>query len=94
MTEYLVTNVRKQLSADGSHSHIVGVCTQGLIYYTRQEVVDSINEGNIWKTQADGYQARIGVVEHCPDPRCLASPYITTNPDSSEMDNLENLNPC
>jgi hypothetical protein len=94
MATYIVTKVRKELSADGSHRHIEGVCTNSGTHYTRQEVVDSINAGNTWKTQADGYEATIKVMTYCPQGSCLAKPYIETNRDSTKKDNLEYLDPC
>jgi Protein of unknown function (DUF3892) len=94
MAEYIVTKVHKQSSVDGSHSHIQGVCTEDGTYYSREEVVDSINDGNVWRTRAGGSEETIKVLEYCPRPRCFATPYIKTNPDSTKKDNLENLDPC
>jgi len=94
MAEYIVTKVRKELSDDGKHKHIKGVCTEGGTYYSRKEVVDSINAGNTWKTSADGYKATIKPIKECPKPGCSANPYIETNPDSTKKDNLENLPTC
>lgn len=94
MTEHLVIGVRKALSADATHRHISEVCTAGPIRYTRQEVIDSIREGDSWKTLADGHRAEIGVVDCCPRDGCTLSPYIATDPDSTDKDNLENLDPC
>ncbi len=94
MATYIVTNVRKEQSADGSHRHIEGVCVESGTHYTRQEVVDSINAGNTWKTRADGYEATISTLTYCPRSGCLAKPYIKTNPDSTKKDNLENLDAC
>lgn len=94
MATYTVTRVRKELSSDGSHRHIEGVCTSTGTHYTRQQVVDSINAGNTWKTDAGGYSATIETIAYCPKPRCLAKPYIKTKPDSTKKDNLENLEPC
>jgi len=91
---YTVTKVRKELSADGTHRHIEGVCTSSGTHYTRQEVVDSIKAGNTWKTSADGYEATIATMTYCPKTNCLAKPYIKTNPDSTKKDNLENLDSC
>jgi hypothetical protein len=92
MATYTVTKVRKELSADGTHEHIEGVCTSANVHYTRKEVVDSINEGNTWKTQADGYEETIKIISSCP--KCSATPYIKTNPDSTKKDNLDNLDLC
>lgn len=55
----------EELSADGTHRHIEGVCTSAGTHYTRQEVVDSINAGNTWKTSADGYEATIATMAYC-----------------------------
>jgi hypothetical protein len=93
-TTYTVTGVRKELSSDGTHRHIEGVCTSGGIHYTRKEVVDSINNGNTWETSADGYTATIEAIGYCPAKDCLAAPYIKTKPDSTKKDNLENLDAC
>lgn len=92
MTDYVVTGVRKTLSADATHRHISDVVTQGAIRHTRQEVIDSIRQGDNWRALADGHKAEIRIVDACPHARCVLSPYIATNPDSSGKDNLENLN--
>lgn len=94
MTTFIVTKVRKELSRDTSHEHIEGVCTDDGTHYTRQQVVDSINAGNTWRTSAGGYEATIKVVKYCPNSYCLEAPYIETNPDSTTMDNLDNLPRC
>lgn len=94
MATYTVTKVRKELADDGSHRHIVGVCTSDGTYYTRRQVVDSINAGNTWKTSADGYEATITTLRFCWRSSCLATPYIRTDPDSTKKDNLENLDEC
>jgi Protein of unknown function (DUF3892) len=94
MSDHLVTGVRKTLSADATHRHISDVCTQGAIRYTRQEVIDSIREGDSWRTLVDGDSAEIHIVVACPWKGCGLSPYIATNPDSTKKDNLENLDPC
>ena len=93
MATYTVTRVRKEYSADRTHRHIEGVCTNSDTHYTRQEVVTSIDAGNTWKTSADGYEGTITKIT-CPRPACLATPYIKTNPDSTKKDNLENLDSC
>jgi hypothetical protein len=94
MATLTVTGVRKEASADGSHRHIEGVCTADGTHYTRSQVVDSIDAGNIWKTSVGGYEATIRKVTYCPRPRCLATPYIETKADSTKKDNLENLDEC
>jgi hypothetical protein len=94
MATYTVTKVRKELSDDGTHEHIEGVCITDGTHYSRAEVVKSIKAGNTWKTSADGYQATIEPISHCPRVACYATPYIRTNPDSTKKDNLENLDRC
>jgi len=94
MATYVVTKVRKELSSDGTHRHIEGVCTTAGTHYTRRQVVDSIRAGNTWSTSADGYTATIETIEFCPKTGCLATPYIKTKPDSTKKDNLENLDAC
>jgi hypothetical protein len=93
LATYTVTRVRKERATDGTHEHIAGVCTASG-YYTRRQVVDSINGGSTWKTSASGYSATITPMNYCPKANCYASPYIKTNPNSSEKDNLENLDRC
>jgi len=56
--------------------------------------VDSINHRTVWKTSADGYTATIKPINYCPKAGCTATPYIETNPDSTNEDNLENLDLC
>ncbi|HEU5001165.1 MAG TPA: DUF3892 domain-containing protein [Actinomycetota bacterium] len=96
MATHVVTKVRKEWALSGTdrHRHIEGVCTSDGTHYTRKEVVNSINAGNTWKTQADGYEAVIKTMTYCPHARCLATPYIKTNPDSTKKDNLDNLDEC
>ncbi len=94
MATYTVTSVRKEWSAKRDHEHIEGVCTSDGTHYTRQQVVDSINAGNTWKTSAGGYEATIQTMVYCPYLSCYAQPYIKTKPDSTKKDNLENLDRC
>lgn len=94
MATFTVTHVRKETSADGTHEHIEGVCTDADVHYTRRQVVDSINAGNTWQTSAGGYKAVIEPITYCPRTGCYATPYIRTNPDSTKKDNLENLDRC
>ena len=92
MAIYIVTKVRKELADDGTHRHIAGVCTDAGTYYSRKQVVDSIGAENTWKTSSGGYEALIEPMKSCP--RCPATPYIKTHPDSDKQDNLENLPEC
>lgn len=94
MAIHIVTKIRKELSSDGTHRHIEGVCTEDGTHYTRKQVAESIAAGNTWKTKADGYEAIIGVIQYCPRDRCPATPYLRSNPNSTKKDNLENLDEC
>jgi hypothetical protein len=94
MATYIVTGVRKVLSDDFSHRHIVGVCTSDRQFHTKQAVIDSINDGNTWKTKAPHFEETIKVTNGCPEPGCTDAPYIETNRWSMRKDNLENLNLC
>ena len=89
-----VTKVRKEWSQDGTHRHIEGVCTTAGSHYTRKEVVDGINRGEDWHTSAGGATAKIKPMRYCPAGTCLASPYITTAPDHTRQNNLDNLPEC
>jgi hypothetical protein len=89
-----VTKVRKETSTDGSHQHIEGVCTTSGTHYTRREVVDGINRGEDWHTSAGGHTAKIKPLTYCPAAACYATPYITTSPDHTTQNNLENLPQC
>lgn len=93
MGTYLVTNVRREMSKDGSHKHLEGVCADG-VHYSIREVVDSISEGNTWKTSVGGYEEAIVETAYCHKANCWTTPYIETKPDSTELDNLENLPEC
>lgn len=94
MATYIVRKVRVEAAPDGRHEHIEGVCTSTGAHYTRKEVVDSLRAGNVWKTSAGDYEAMIQAVNYCPQAACMASPYITTNATSAQLDNLENLPRC
>ena len=66
MPTFVVTRVRKETSADGTHKHIEGVCTNTGSQYTRLEVVSSIDARNVAKTSADGYEALIEKMRYWP----------------------------
>jgi len=92
-----VTRVRKEWSGTGTtqHEHLVGVCPELGGFKTNQQVVDSITSGEEWRTKAgDGSSARIKPMTYCPHGTCIHKPYITTAPDHSTANNLENLPRC
>jgi hypothetical protein len=94
MSEYIVTGVRRELAAGATHRHISEVCTQGAIRFTRREVIDSIREGNSFKTLAGGGGAQLYIVESCPHDGCSVAPYIATNPECAHEDDLKGLDLC
>jgi hypothetical protein len=93
MTDHIVIGVRKALSDDATHRHISELCTAGPIHYARQEVIDSIRDGDSWKTLADGHRTEIRIADACPYRTCTLAPYVATIPDGSATDNLEELLP-
>jgi hypothetical protein len=89
-----VNRVAKETSADRSHRHIAGVCTTDGNRYTRAAVVRGLRRGERWVTTDGRTQAVIREIDYCPRYRCPATPYITTEPDSTTTNNLENLPEC
>jgi hypothetical protein len=77
VTRYTVTGVRRERSADGSHTHIAGVFA-GDHYFPRQQVIRSINLLNDWVAKSAGRETPIVVVDSCPQDGCKESPYIQT----------------
>ena len=90
----IATRVHKEPSADGSHEHIEGVCTVYGTYVSRVYVARRIEIGDAWYSSADGVSARIRRIPRCPHARCHATPYLTTAPDHTRANNLENLPRC
>ena len=89
------THVRMAPSrSGGKHEHIQGVCTDSGTYYRRNQVVDSLDAGDSWKTLADGLSARIRKLSGCRHPGCRMTPYITTDADDRAPNNLDNLPRC
>ncbi len=88
MAHFIVTHVRKELSADRRHRHLSAVYAAGN-WHTLASVVASIRSGSTWVTSAAGKSASIRPLANCP--QCTKQPYITTRPDDSVDDNLENL---
>lgn len=91
MATYDVVKVRKESAADG-HRHIIGVIVAGGAYSTNRTVVDSIKAGNTWQTSVAGEpKAKIKESNSCTRSGCSHKPYLTTAPDHSTKNNLENL---
>lgn len=89
-----VTRVRKELSADGTHWHITGVCTEDGQHHSRADVAAAIDAGEAWFSSDGESSVRIRTIVSCPMPPCSASPYLTTSPEHSASNNLENLERC
>ncbi len=89
-----ITRVTKEFSRDRTHQHIAGVCTADNGRYTRQQVVDGVGRGEVWETSDGRTRARVKVIRFCPASGCLVTPYITTAPDHSITNNLDNLPAC
>jgi len=89
-----VTRVRKESSTDGTHKHIEGVCTADGTHYTRAQVVAGIDRGENWVTSDGKSTAKIKKDTYCPAAGCQVTPYITTKPDHTTTNNLDNLPAC
>lgn len=90
VTRYTVTGVRRERSADGSHTHISGVYAGGN-YFPRQQVIRSINLLNDWVARAAGRETPIVVVASCPYFDCTESPYLQTPDGAENSDGMELL---
>jgi hypothetical protein len=90
----VVTRVRKVQAPDGEHQHIGGVCTSDGSYFSRHDVARSLDSGEEWWSESGGTRARIRKAPFCPVPGCLTFPYLTTAPDHTSANNLENLPGC
>jgi len=88
MASYTINAVRKQpVAAPVSHQHISEVRTTGGSTFTRAQVIQKLRAGDTFTTTGNP-QGR--VYEHnCP--RCGSGDYITTHPDSTTTNNLDNL---
>jgi hypothetical protein len=82
-----VIKVRKQLGV--GHEHIIGVITEAEGFFTNRTVVDAVRRGEDWYTLEADKKARIRELTTCP--RCTYAPYVTTEPDNTTKNNLENL---
>ena len=90
----VATRVRKVRAPGGEHEHIAGVCTVVGAYVSRQDVASSLDAGEEWWSEGGGTRARIHKAPYCPVPGCLTFPYLTTAPDHTATNNLENLLRC
>ncbi|MHB0927597.1 MAG: hypothetical protein ACYC3W_01550 [Candidatus Nanopelagicales bacterium] len=92
VTRYVVTGVRRGLSADGSHSHITGVYAGGA-YFPREQLVRSIQLRNEWVVRMADELVPVRVTDACPYRNCTESPYvrsISPEPGTDVLDLLPN----
>jgi Protein of unknown function (DUF3892) len=96
MSTYYVDKVHKSWNSSHTHEHIDYACVESSgTHWTPTEVVASLNAGNEWRTRGrDGATAKIRPLVYCPHNACYAKPYITTSPDHTTSNNLDNLPAC
>lgn len=89
MATYLITKVHKEpVHAPYTHQHIAKVELSDGTRYTRQQIIDRINAGDSFYTYYQGQTAWV-YVRSCPS--CLTRNQITTTPDGTVGNNLDNL---
>ena len=90
VTRYTVTGVRRERSADGTHTHVVGVYA-GEHYFPRQHVIRSINLLNDWVARSAGRELPILVVDACPHEDCTETPYLLASNGETNADGMDSL---
>ena len=88
VTRYTVTGVRRERSADGTHTHVAGVYA-GERYFPRQQVIRSINLLNDWVARSAGRELPILVVDTCPHSDCGEAPYIQATGSDNNQDGMD-----
>lgn len=87
---YKVKAVRTEQPYGYSHPHIAKVKLEGGTIETRAQVIDYIrNHRMTYVTSAPGVPEAKVIVAGCP--KCGSGDYITTEPDSTEKNNLLDL---
>ena len=71
-----VVGVEHERSISGSHEHVAGVWTSADEYFTRDEVLRSLERWDAWWTLGDGRREPLRRVTHCPWPGCSVIPYL------------------
>ena len=94
MTTYKATKVRKVRAKRGTHVHVEGVYTDGGGYFTRRQVVKSLNAGDVWEATSPKGRSKIVVTPFCPSANCLVSPYLKVKPNGGDPVDLESLPEC
>lgn len=91
----IVVSVHKVTTGDGTHEHIAEVRSKAGAAYSVVDVVRGLGAGESWKTEgpdsADAVLARIQKLAYCPASGCSLSPYITTAPNHTKNNDLDNL---
>lgn len=86
-----IVAVRKSLFAGPfdrqRHQHIIAVKLANGVTLDLPRVIQQIKEGVAFYTVANGYQARV----YAAACRLCRNPYITTSPDDTTANNLDNL---
>ena len=86
---YQIARVRKEpIYAPQAHQHIAAVELSDGTRLTRSQVITYIRQGVEFFTYV-GYQRARVYVHHCPT--CWSRDYITTTPDGTTSNNLDNL---
>jgi hypothetical protein len=86
---YQIVKVRKEpLLAPQYHQHIAEVELASGQRITRADVIANINRGVEFYTFVNYTRARV-YVHYCPT--CFSRDYITTTPDGTTANNLDNL---
>ena len=92
MSTFQITGVRTEMTARDPHEHItaVRVGTTTPFVLSRSTVINDLRSvnGDRYYTYAGGEYADV-VVRSCP--KCTASDYITTLPDTTTKNNLLSL---
>ena len=94
MARYVVIGARREPAADGSHSHVTGVCVPRGLYYSRDEVIASLARGDVWELSGTGDPARLTLLAACPAEECDLSPYVTSVQADGAQATLETLEGC
>jgi hypothetical protein len=87
---YIITCRTLSETCGSGYQHIATVGWSGKSQMSRQQMVDRLRAGDSAETRGtDGRRATV-VVRQCS----CGTAYLTTRPDSSTQDNLDNLPSC
>jgi len=88
-----VTRVRRERSLSGSHEHIEGVWTTEDEYFSRGQIIRSLDAGETWYAHEGRFLATIGLVTYCPWPGCSLKPYVSALDRGRRRDNALEMLP-